>query len=196
MTKLISVWSPKGGVGKTTITLHLADCLARDKKRVLVFDADDQKSLTEVFRAADPGSFEFDVTPEIPKSITGYDYVIVDFPPTVKALTKDLQAILDKSDHVVSPVRASRLDLMSFKAVTKAIPSERLISVLSAFDQRIKDQAEVKQQIASGFTVLSYSSVYSRTVNMCKTVFSDTVQTLYGVKKAANEMKKLAERIK
>ena len=125
MTKLISVWSPKGGTGKTTISLHLADCLARDGHRVMVYDSDQQKSLTEVHTHAE--EMRFEVTAHSPKSIEAYDYLIVDFPPTVEGLTREHKAILEKSDHIVSPVRASRLDLMSFKSVNSALVSESFI---------------------------------------------------------------------
>lgn len=194
MTKLISVWSPKGGTGKTTIGLHLADCLARDGYKVLVYDSDQQKSLTEVYTHAQEMCFEVSATS--PKSVDGYDYVIVDFPPTVEGLTREHKAILDKSDHIVSPVRASRLDLMSFKSVQKMVDQDRLISVLNAYDKRIKDQVEVFNEIAKGFVILSYASIYSRSINACKTIFSSSINNLHGVSKARAEMLKLAEKIK
>lgn len=194
MAKLVSVWSPKGGTGKTTISLHLADCLSRDGCKVLVYDSDQQKSLTEVHSHSDEMGFE--VSAKSPKSIEGYDYVIVDFPPTVEGLTREHKAILDKSDHIVSPVRASRLDLMSFKSVQKMIDKNKLISVLNAYDKRVKDQVEVFNEIAKGFVILSYASIYSRSINACKTIFSSSINNLHGVSKARAEMLKLAEKIK
>lgn len=194
MTKLISVWSPKGGTGKTTLSLHLADALNRQGSKVLVYDSDNQKSLTEVYNHAD--DFKFDVVSSSPKSVEGYDYLIVDFPPSVDGLTNEHKAILDKSDHVVSPVRASRLDLMSFKSVKSQVSEDKLISVLNAYDKRIKDQVEVHNEIASNFVKLSYSSIYSRTINMCKTIFSEDVKNLYGIKKAQKEIQYLVELVK
>lgn len=194
MTKLISVWSPKGGTGKTTISLHLADALQRLEKNVLVYDSDLQKSLTEVYKHSD--ELKFDVTDTSPKSIDGYDYLIVDFPPVVESLSSEQKAILQKSDHVVSPIRASRLDLMSFKSVVSKIPKEKLISVLNSYDKRIKDQTEVKNEIAQDFITISYSSIYSRTINMCKTIFSESVKNLYAINKAKKEMMLLVERVK
>ena len=194
MTKLISVWSPKGGTGKTTLSLHLADALNRQGSKVLVYDSDNQKSLTEVYNHAD--DFKFDAVSSSPKSLEGYDYLIVDFPPSVDGLTNEHKAILDKSDHVVSPVRASRLDLMSFKSVKSRVSEDKLISVLNAYDKRIKDQVEVHNEIASDFVKLSYSSIYSRTINMCKTIFSEDVKNLYGIKKAQKEIQYLVELVK
>lgn len=194
MTKLISVWSPKGGTGKTTLSLHLADALQKLENKVLVYDSDNQKSLTEVYNHSD--DLNFDVVSSSPKSVDGYDYLIVDFPPSVEGLTREHKAILEKSDHVVSPVRASRLDLMSFKSVKSQVTKGKLISVLNAYDKRIKDQVEVHDEIARDFVTISYSSIYSRTINMCKTIFSDSIKNLYGIKKAQKEIQYLVELVK
>nr|WP_307938200.1 AAA family ATPase [Mycoplasmopsis bovis] len=42
--------SNKGGVGKTTITLNIADALAKQNKKVLIFDFDSQGSLSNVLK--------------------------------------------------------------------------------------------------------------------------------------------------
>ncbi|OYE01053.1 ParA family protein [Nostoc sp. 'Peltigera membranacea cyanobiont' 232] len=46
MTKVISVFNNKGGVGKTTITWNLGDALARKGKKVLLIDFDPQSNLS------------------------------------------------------------------------------------------------------------------------------------------------------
>ena len=46
--RIISVAHRKGGIGKTTITIHLATALAVEKRlKVIVFDTDSQSSAVE-----------------------------------------------------------------------------------------------------------------------------------------------------
>ncbi len=47
MSKIISVWNNKGGVGKTTTTLMLGQMLSKRKKKVLLIDLDPQCNLTK-----------------------------------------------------------------------------------------------------------------------------------------------------
>jgi chromosome partitioning protein len=46
MSKIISVFSHKGGVGKTTFIYNIAFELAERNKKVLLIDADSQMNLT------------------------------------------------------------------------------------------------------------------------------------------------------
>ena len=52
-TKVISVLTQKGGVGKTTTTIHLAASFAQKGKKVLVIDFDSQKNLSLGYKIDD-----------------------------------------------------------------------------------------------------------------------------------------------
>lgn len=193
--KIISVWSLKGGTGKTTMALHLAEALSRDQKKVLLFDSDDQKSALEVFNDSD--EFTFDAVGLLPDSVDGYDYLIVDFPPTEKRLTSIHRKILKQSDHILSPVRASRLDLMSVKKMIADYQNDdRFQPILGAYDARIADQKSVRIEVAQDYPVISYLSVYARALNAAKSVFSKSMSRVSQVSKARREMNAIVEMVK
>ena len=103
--QVISVWSPKGGAGKTTLTLNLAGAYAAQGLKVLVIDLDPQQSAAWVHSR---GALPFTVMsgiPSLPKSRPDADVVILDHPPGVLDVPT--------APIVVMPIRPSALDVHS-----------------------------------------------------------------------------------
>lgn len=121
----IGLLNQKGGVGKTTLAVHIADALARKKKRVLLVDADPQGSALDwaASRASDPlfpvaGLPKASIHKELPSLAEGYDIVIIDGPPRVYDVARS--AIM-ASDLVLIPVQPSPYDVWAAKEIVDLI---------------------------------------------------------------------------
>ena len=104
----------KGGVGKTTLSIHTAAELSRRKRRVLLIDADPQGSALAWSELRDMPAFSVVAMPkatihkEIDLLAADYDDVIIDGPPRVTELAR---SIILASDIVVVPLQPSPMDV-------------------------------------------------------------------------------------
>lgn len=144
---IFGILNQKGGVGKTTLSVNLAACLARTGARVLLIDADPQGSALD-WAAARQGEPLFSVVgfprPTIHKEMSqighGYDHIIIDGPPRVTDLARS--AIM-ASDIVVIPVQPSPYDIWAAEEVVKLIEEARV------YKENIKSVFVVNRKITN-----------------------------------------------
>lgn len=121
----IAFVNQKGGVGKTTLAINVAGCMAQQGYKVLLVDADPQQSALD-WSGVRSGESLFSIVgmprpvihKELPMLEKGYTHVIIDSPPSVHTLT---QSIVGASDVVVVPVQPSPYDVWAAEAVLKVI---------------------------------------------------------------------------
>lgn len=158
MAEIVAVANRKGGVGKTTTSLNLAQCLHDAGKRVLLVDLDEQHNSSTQYhadashgvttaydiltsRAVDPHDAiqshddygdiipgddlvvlaaermasldcrEFMLADALEKISGEYDYIVVDCPPTLGIVTKN---VLVAADEVIVPVLCDGFSVDSF----------------------------------------------------------------------------------
>ena len=114
---IIALLNQKGGVGKTTLALHLAGAWAARGKRVILIDADPQGSaldwsqrrshegLPRLFSVI--GLARDTLHREAPELARDADYVVIDGPPRVAGL---MRSALLAADLVLIPVQPSPFD--------------------------------------------------------------------------------------
>ena len=112
---IISVLNQKGGVGKTTLAIHISHALVLKGYSVLLVDADPQGSARD-WAAARSDKPPFPVVGldrptihrDLPALVKDFDHVVIDGPPRVSDLARS--AII-AADLVVIPIQPSPYDI-------------------------------------------------------------------------------------
>lgn len=144
---IIGLLNQKGGVGKTTLAVHLSDALARRGCKVLLIDADPQGSALD-WAAARSGQPLFAVAgmpkpllhKEIPRLVGDYEHIVIDGPPRVYEVARS--AIM-ASDVVVVPVQPSPYDVWAAKEVVD------LLQEAEVYKPKLKSAFAINRKIAN-----------------------------------------------
>lgn len=130
---IVALLNQKGGVGKTTLALHLAGQWAAQGRRVVLVDADPQGSALDWSQqrahAGLPRAFGViglardTLHREAPELARDVDHVVIDGPPRVAAL---LRSALLAADLVLAPVQPSPFDGWASEEMLRLIDEARL----------------------------------------------------------------------
>lgn len=125
MGTVIGFLNQKGGCGKSTTAVHFAYWLAiKKKKKVLLVDADSQRSSSEWLEGMELAiPYQVVQTPDdllelLPELALQWDQLVVDGPASLAEATR---AILFRADLAIIPVQPTGIDLRSASEAVRLI---------------------------------------------------------------------------
>ena len=121
---IVAIANSKGGVGKSTLAVHLADWLNEQGHVVTLADCDTQQSSSEWIREAVPGvkavqlSNPDVILNELPLLNQAADFVVADGPGSN---TETSRALLLRADMAIVPCKASMLEVRALAKATEVL---------------------------------------------------------------------------
>ena len=162
MPAIIALVAQKGGAGKTTIALNLADALRVDGHRVLVVDGDPQNSARiwadvaterEVEAPTVVGATGPSLRSTVQGLVEGFDAVVIDTPPRMAAEAKAAMAL---SHLVLVPVSPGPSDVWALDQTIEALQEVQAIRpdlkarvVLNRVDRRTALASTIEEGVHS-----------------------------------------------
>lgn len=127
---ICSTVNSKGGVGKTTVSVHLADWIFLHGFSVVLVDCDAQRQSSSWLKVARPELKSVIVDNakaalrEIPKLAQQYDIVVVDAPGGLSEITG---AVLSVADAAFVPTGGSKLDTDALEWTVETIKAIQVL---------------------------------------------------------------------
>jgi chromosome partitioning protein len=118
---VILVANPKGGSGKTTLSINLAGYLASQGQRVAMLDLDRQKSASQWLAIRDSSLPKIDLLRDGQKG--GGDWLVIDSPAGLHG--KNLERALKLAHKVVVPIAPSLFDIRASQEFLDALHAEK-----------------------------------------------------------------------
>jgi chromosome partitioning protein len=159
--KLVVVVAPKGGVGKTTLTMSMLVSARRSGLSVLGVNMDEQASL-ESWSVRRRRTIERNPTHGIPEiqvmhlepgdwrrlnDVRDYDIVIVDTPPGHGDAMHALRSLCGIADLVLIPTSPNGLDLEEIIPFGTSLDANKVVFVLNRVNRRTRSFGQARAEL-------------------------------------------------
>lgn len=162
MSAIILLSSPKGGVGKSSLSRNILASAAQAGKRVVGIDLDQQSTLKTWSERRDRARNAIPGLPLIPvisadlsnwrlalKQVNGVDLIVIDTPPSIEVNTPAITALSDAATLVLVPCQPMQDDVDSTTPWMRRLlaAKARGIFVLNRANRRTKSFSSIQTKL-------------------------------------------------
>lgn len=181
--KLVSIWNPKGGQGKSMLAINLAGAALELGLKPLVICQDPQGTAMLYFKS---GNIPFNVLDSIPKTRPDADLVIFDHQAS--------HWEVPKNNLIVMPLKPARDQYATYIDAYKRAElfKKNIITVVTdGQDHRASEKETTKYLKSKGAFVIPSSGVFSKASSEYMTIFDQRMNKAYKVKERRIEISKI-----
>jgi len=178
--KVVSVWNPKGGQGKSMLALNLAAAANEMGLKPLVICQDQQGTSLNYFRE---GNLPFKVIDVIPKSQPDADIVIIDHQAS------DWE--VPSTSLIVMPLKPARDQYATYLDAYKRakVEGRRILTVVTDGQAHRKSEKTTSDYLrGEGAFVIPSSGVFSRAADEYRTIFDPSMNKAYKINTRRKEV--------
>lgn len=167
--RTIMLFSPKGGVGKTTLALHILVAASRAGTRAIGVDFDSQQTLRRwaELREQDPknaerpafaiGTADLDDWQEVFDALKDFDLAVFDLPPGIKGQEATVSSFAARVDLVIIPTGPSAFDRQTVipwmaRFVERGLPAQFCFN--RAPQPHVRSYRDTKRELVQHGTVV------------------------------------------
>ncbi len=150
---VIVVANPKGGVGKSTLAINVAGCLARAGHRVMLGDVDRQQSSRQWLALRPAAARPIDgwdvAADDIVRPPKGTTHVVLDTPAGLHG--KRLDAVMKIADQLLIPLQPSLFDIQATHPFVQELRAHRRGAEvkIGLVGMRVREHTKAVEQLQS-----------------------------------------------
>ena len=181
--KLVSIWNPKGGQGKSTLAINLAAASVELGLRPLIICQDPQGTSLLYYKS---GNLPFEVIDSIPTDRPDADIVIFDHQAS------DWE--VPKNHLIVMPLKPARDQYATYiDAYRRAeLLGKRIITVVTdGQEHRANEKDTIDYLKSKGACIIPASGVFSRAASEYIAIFDPKMNKAYKIRERRMEINKI-----